>query len=96
MTLMLVLTLILNLTSRLVPTLTLTLKVVLTSVKRLLIRLQNKTVLTSLISGIMLILVNTGVIDVEMSQKVDTVVNTVLYILVAMGIVSDPESHLKK
>jgi uncharacterized membrane protein len=96
MTLMLVLTLILNLTSRLVPTLTLTLKVVLTSVKRLLIRLQNKTVLTSLISGIMLILVNTGVIDVEMSQKVDTVVNTVLSILVAMGIVSDPESHLKK
>lgn len=64
--------------------------------KKLLVRLQNKKVLVSVISGILLILVNTGVISVDMSQSVDVTVNTVLSILVALGIVSDPESHVKE
>lgn len=64
--------------------------------KKLLVRLQNKKILVSVISGILLILVNTGVITVDMSQSVDVTVNTALSILVALGIVSDPESHVKE
>jgi len=64
--------------------------------KKLLTRLSNKKVLLSVISGILLILVQLNVIDVEMSHTVDVVVNTVLSVLIAVGVVSDPESHLKK
>jgi uncharacterized membrane protein len=64
--------------------------------KKLLVRLSNKKVLLSVISGILLILVQLNVINVEMSHNVDVVVNTVLSVLVAVGVVSDPESHLKK
>jgi len=63
--------------------------------KKLMVRLQNKKVLLSVISGILLILVQLNVIDVEMSHSVDVVVNTVLGLLVAVGVVSDPESHVK-
>jgi uncharacterized membrane protein len=64
--------------------------------KKLLVRLKNKKILLSVISGILLILVQTGVIGIEMSHDVEMTVNSVLGILVAMGIVSDPESHIKK
>lgn len=64
--------------------------------KKLMVRLANKKILLSVISGILMILVQLNVIDIEMSHTVDLVVNTVLGILIAMGIVSDPESHLKK
>jgi uncharacterized membrane protein len=64
--------------------------------KKLLVRLQNKRVLLSILSGVLLILVNTGVIDVGMSQQVEVIVNTVLGILITLGIVSDPESHVPK
>jgi uncharacterized membrane protein len=63
--------------------------------KKLLVRLRNKKVLLSVISGILLILVQLNVIDVAMSHSVDVVVNTVLGLLVAVGVVSDPESHIK-
>jgi uncharacterized membrane protein len=63
--------------------------------QKLLVRLRNKKVLLSVISGILLILVQLNVIDVAMSHSVDVVVNTVLGLLVAIGVVSDPESHIK-
>lgn len=63
---------------------------------KILVRLQNKKVLVSVVSGIVLILVSTGTIDLEMSQKVDVVFNTMLSIIIALGIVADPESHIKK
>jgi uncharacterized membrane protein len=63
--------------------------------KKLLVRLANKKVLLSVISGILLILVQLNVIDVEMSHSVDIVVNTVLGLLVGIGVISDPESHVK-
>jgi uncharacterized membrane protein len=65
-------------------------------VKKLLVRLQNKTILMSVISGIMIILLNLGVIDMEMSQKADVIINTVLGILVAVGVIKNPESHIEK
>jgi uncharacterized membrane protein len=64
--------------------------------KKLLVRLSNKKILLSVVSGILLILVQTGVIGSEMSHDIDLTVNSILGILIAMGIVSDPESHIKK
>jgi uncharacterized membrane protein len=64
--------------------------------KKILTRLQNKTILLSVVSGIMIILLNLGVIDAGMSQKADVIINTVLGILVAVGIVKNPESHVKE
>jgi len=63
--------------------------------QKLLVRLRNKKVLLSVISGILLILVQLNVIDVAMSHSVDVVVNTVLSVLIAVGVISDPESHIK-
>lgn len=63
--------------------------------KKIMVRLQNKKIAMAVASGILLVLVNMGVIDVEMSVKAETTVNTVLGVLVALGIVSDPESHIK-
>jgi uncharacterized membrane protein len=62
---------------------------------KVLTRLQNKTILLSVVSGIMIILLNLGVIDMEISQKADVIINTVLGVLVALGIVKNPESHVK-
>ena len=56
-------------------------------------RITNPKVLTAVASGILLILVNLGVIDIEMSNHVTEVVNTVLGIGVAVGIFANPVSH---
>jgi uncharacterized membrane protein len=64
--------------------------------KKILTRLRNKKIALSVASGILLILVQTGVIGLEMSQTWDVVINTGLGVLVALGIVSDPESHVDK
>lgn len=62
--------------------------------KTFIARLQNKKVLLSLFAGVVMILVNTGTIDVAMSHQVEVIFNTVLSILVGLGIVSDPDSHI--
>jgi uncharacterized membrane protein len=49
----------------------------------------------STFAGVLMILVNTGVIDVGMSHQVEVVFNTVMSVLVALGVVSDPDSHIK-
>lgn len=64
--------------------------------KKILRRLQNKKILLSVLSGILLILVQTGVIGADMSQSWDVTINTALTVLVAIGVVSDPESHIQK
>lgn len=62
--------------------------------KTLLVRLQNKKVLVSLFSGLILILTNTGVIDVSLSHSWEVTFDTILGVAVALGVVSDPESHV--
>lgn len=64
-------------------------------IQKLLVRLQNKKVLMSTVAGILLVLVNTGLIDVGMSHQVQIVFDTVMSILIGLGIVSDPESHVE-
>ena len=62
----------------------------------LLTRLRNKKVILSIVSGVVLILTSTDVIDVARVNHIDVIVNTVLSILIGLGIVSDPESHIKE
>lgn len=57
-------------------------------------RLKNKKVAMAVSAGILLILVNAGVIDVEMSNKIESMVDTALSILVALGIFANPDSHI--
>lgn len=64
--------------------------------QKLLVRLQNKLTLTSIFSGVILILLNTGAIDVGMSHSIEVTFNIILGILVSLGIVSDPESHVRE
>ncbi|KRE33439.1 phage holin [Paenibacillus sp. Soil724D2] len=63
--------------------------------QKLIVRLQNKKVLLSLFAGVILILTNTGVIDVSASHQAEVIFNTVLSILVGLGVISDPESHVE-
>ena len=63
--------------------------------KTLLTRLQNPKVVTSVVAGILLILVNTNIIDIQISEKVTEIVNTILGIGITLGVLADPESHLK-
>ena len=59
-------------------------------------RIRNKKVILGVVSGILLILVNLGVIDTAMSNQVTEVVNMVLAIGVSVGIFGNPESHVKE
>jgi uncharacterized membrane protein len=58
-------------------------------------RIKNKKVLIAVISGILLILVNLGIIGQDMSNEIMNTVNSVLGVLVAVGIFGNPESHVK-
>jgi uncharacterized membrane protein len=59
--------------------------------KQFLSRLKNKYVITGIVSGILLILVNAGVIDTHMSDNITKAVNTILSIGVGLGIVSNAD-----
>jgi uncharacterized membrane protein len=59
-------------------------------------RIKNVKVITAIVSSILLILVNLGVIDLAMSAKVTELVNTILGVGVAIGIFGNPESHVKE
>jgi uncharacterized membrane protein len=63
--------------------------------KQLVSRLKNRYVITGVVSGLLLILVNTGIIDTHMSDNITKGLNTVLSIGVGFGIFSDSTSHLK-
>jgi uncharacterized membrane protein len=63
---------------------------------KFLTRIRNPKVITAIVSGILIILVNTGVIDVDMSAKVQHIVDTVLGVGVTIGVFGDPTSHLNK
>jgi uncharacterized membrane protein len=63
---------------------------------KVLTRLKNRKVLLAVISGVLLILVNLGLIDVAVQEKVLEVVNIVLGIGVSIGIFANPDSHVKE
>lgn len=59
-------------------------------------RLKNPKVFVAVISGISLILLNLGLIDVAMSDKVTEITNIILGIGVSVGIFGNPDSHIKE
>lgn len=65
-----------------------------TLLKTLTTRLQNRNVILGVLSGVALILVNLGIVKVDQVDHFNLIANTVLTLLVGMGIVSDPESHI--
>jgi uncharacterized membrane protein len=62
--------------------------------KKLLVRIQNPKVIVAVVSGLLLILTNTGVITIEHADHVSQVLDTVLTLLVTMGVFGNPESHV--
>jgi uncharacterized membrane protein len=58
-------------------------------------RIRNPKVITAIVSGVLMILVNLDIIDVHASDKVLEVVNYALGFGVTIGVFGNPESHLK-
>ncbi|MGR9546528.1 hypothetical protein [Priestia megaterium] len=59
-------------------------------------RILNPKVILAIVSGILVILVNLGIIDADMSHDVTVAVNTILGFLITLGIFGHPESHIKE
>lgn len=60
------------------------------------VRLKNKKVLLALASGIVLTLLNAGFITLDQSNQVNEIVNVVLSVLVGIGVLGNPESHVQE
>lgn len=58
-------------------------------------RITNPKVFMAVCSALLLLLVNIGVIDVDMSAKLQDSVNSILTIGIAVGIFANPEKHLE-
>lgn len=61
----------------------------------LLVRLRNPKVVTALVSGVLILLLNTGVITLDKANHITTIVNAILSIAVGVGVFGDPESHVQ-
>jgi uncharacterized membrane protein len=64
--------------------------------KKILTRLKNPKVVTAVVSGVLIILVNLGIIGVDLSHNVESTVNTILGICIAIGIFGNPDSHIEE
>lgn len=64
--------------------------------KKVMTRLKNPKVVTAVVSGILMILVNTGIIDMDMSAKAMDIANTVLGLGITIGVFGNPESHIQE
>ncbi|UDY80749.1 holin [Geobacillus phage GR1] len=58
-------------------------------------RIRNPKVILGIMSGVLMILVNLGIIDELASENVIEITNMILGVGVAIGILSNPESHIK-
>jgi uncharacterized membrane protein len=63
---------------------------------KVLTRIKNPKVAIAVVSGILLILVNLGLIDAVTQGKVLDIANTILSVGVTIGIFGNPESHVKE
>jgi uncharacterized membrane protein len=64
--------------------------------KKLKTRIRNPKVITAIVSGILMILVNLDIIDIHLQGKILDTVNYVLGLGVSIGIFGNPESHIDK
>ena len=64
--------------------------------KKILTRLKNKKVIASIVSAILMYLVNEGMLSIEMSDTINTIVNGLLSFGILIGVFGNPESHVKE
>lgn len=64
-------------------------------VKKFAIRIQNPKVITAVISGVLLVLANNGIIDAKVSGSINDAFGVILTLLVALGVFGNPESHVQ-
>lgn len=64
-------------------------------VSKVLKRIKNPKVILAVISGFLMILLNLGLIDEMVSNKVIEVTNMLLSLGVTVGIFANPESHIE-
>lgn len=64
--------------------------------KKVLTRLKNPKVVVAVVSGVALILVNVGVIDMSMHDKALEITNIALGVGVSIGVFGNPESHVSE
>lgn len=65
-----------------------------TIMQKLVIRIQNPKVIVAVVSGALLILTNTGIVTVDHANHISDALNTVLTVIVGLGVFGNPESHL--
>ncbi len=65
------------------------------SLLKVLKRLKKKRIFLAVASGIILLLVNLGLIDVAVSEQLNEIVNTILTIGIAIGIFTNPDEAPK-
>jgi len=63
---------------------------------KVLTRLKNPKVVLAVVSGVAMILVNVGVIDMSMHEKALEITNYALSVGIAVGVFGNPESHVEK
>jgi uncharacterized membrane protein len=64
--------------------------------KKVKTRLRNPKVVTAVISGILMLLVNLDIIDVNLQGKILDGVNYILGLGITIGIFGNPDSHIKE
>jgi uncharacterized membrane protein len=62
--------------------------------KKLSVRIQNPKVIVAVVSGVLLILSNTGIITIDHANYVNDIMNTFLSAFVGLGVFGNPESHV--
>lgn len=62
--------------------------------KKLSVRIQNPKVIVAVVSGVLLILSNTGIITIDHANYVNDILNTFLSAFVGLGVFGNPESHV--
>jgi uncharacterized membrane protein len=63
--------------------------------KKIKTRIRNPKVITAIVSGILMILVNLDIIDVHLQGKILDAANYILGLGVSIGIFGNPESHVE-
>jgi uncharacterized membrane protein len=59
-------------------------------------RVANPKVQVALVSAVLIILANLGLVDAVQSDKILSLVNVILGTGLAVGVLGDPESHIEK
>ena len=62
--------------------------------KTILLRLENPKVRTAIVSGILLLLFNTGIITMDKANHITEIVNAICSLAIGIGVMGNPESHV--